>query len=153
MHFFEILRRQAELAHEDHEKHYISYFESDYPCSVCDRWCKSEKELKRHIQVHHGKRVKLSSSECKLCDENVGNKEELMNLNEKEPVESMDISRIVEIPKDGKFLCHFCDQTFQGKDDLMIHRKKDHQSKVSLCRIFPDGNCPLEELVCSCRKW
>ena len=71
-----------------------------------------------------------------MCDENVGNKKELMNHNEKEPVESMDISRIVEIPEDGKFLCHFCDNTFQGKDDLMLHRKKDHLSKVSLCRNF-----------------
>ena len=50
---------------EDHEKDWISYFESEYPCSVCDRWCRSEKELKRHIQVHHGKRVKLCSLECK----------------------------------------------------------------------------------------
>ena len=27
---------------EDHGKDYISYLESDYPCSVCDRWCKNE---------------------------------------------------------------------------------------------------------------
>ena len=57
----------------------------------------------------------------------------------------MDISRIVEIPQDDKFECHFCGKSFQGKDDLMLHRKKDHQSKVSLCRNFPKGNCPMAD--------
>ena len=43
---------------EEHEKDWISYFDTDFPCSVCDRWCKTQKELNRHIQVFHGKRVK-----------------------------------------------------------------------------------------------
>ena len=41
-----------------HDKDFISYFESDYPCSVCDRWCRSQKELNRHMNVFHSKRVK-----------------------------------------------------------------------------------------------
>ena len=27
---------------QEHEYDYISSFDSDHPCSVCDRWCKSE---------------------------------------------------------------------------------------------------------------
>ena len=29
---------------EEHEKDYISYFDTNFPCSVCDRWCKSQKD-------------------------------------------------------------------------------------------------------------
>ena len=28
---------------EEHDKDFISYFESEFPCSVCDRWCRTEK--------------------------------------------------------------------------------------------------------------
>ena len=31
---------------------------------MCDRWGKSEKELKGHIKVYHGKRVKSCYFEC-----------------------------------------------------------------------------------------
>ena len=36
----------------------------------------------------------------------------------------------------GKFVCHFCDERFGGKGDLMLHRKKEHITKVSICRDF-----------------
>ena len=60
---------------EEHEKDWISYFDTDFPCSVCDRWCKTQKELNRHIQVFHGKRVKSCSLGCHNCDENIVNKD------------------------------------------------------------------------------
>ena len=56
---------------EEHDKDFISYFETDFPCSVCDRWCRSEKELNRHMKIYHCKRVKFCSYDCKSCDEDV----------------------------------------------------------------------------------
>ena len=41
---------------EEHNKDFISYFETDFPCSVCDRWCKSEKDLNHHMKIYHGKK-------------------------------------------------------------------------------------------------
>ena len=63
---------------EQHGYYYISYFDSDYPCSVYNQWCKSEKELKRHINIYHGKIVKLCHFECNFCDENVGTKDKFL---------------------------------------------------------------------------
>jgi hypothetical protein len=34
--------------------------------------CIYEKVLKRHINMYHGKRIKLCHFECNFCDENVG---------------------------------------------------------------------------------
>ena len=38
---------------EDRNKDFISYFDTDFPRSVCDRLCKSEKELRRHMEFYH----------------------------------------------------------------------------------------------------
>jgi hypothetical protein len=91
------------------------------------------------MKVYHAKMVKSCCFECKLCDENVGNKDEVMQHNEKEHVESMDISRVAETHKEdslGKFVCNFCGGNFQGKGELMIHMKKDYLFSVTLCRSF-----------------
>ena len=68
---------------EDHDKDWISYFDTDFPCSVCDRWCKSEKELKRHMKIHHNKR----SKDCNFCDNEIGNKDEIVDHNDKKAEE------------------------------------------------------------------
>ena len=59
---------------EEHDKDFISYFESDFPCSVCDRWCRTEKELTRHTKIFHNKRVKNCTFECVSCEEELENK-------------------------------------------------------------------------------
>ena len=67
--------------YEDHDKDLISYFESEYPCSVCDRWCKSEKDLNHHMKIYHGKRVKFCSIDCKPCDDKIENKNHFEPIN------------------------------------------------------------------------
>ena len=56
---------------EDHDKDFISYFESDYPCSVFYRWCRTQKELNRNMSNFHSKRVKSCGFDCTSCDENI----------------------------------------------------------------------------------
>ena len=40
--------------------------------------------------------------------------------------------------------CHYCKAKLKTKEDLMIHRKKVHREKVSICRHFIEGNCYFE---------
>ena len=129
---------------EDHDKDYISYFESDFPCSVCDRWCRSEKELNRHMKVYHAKRVKYCCLECNSCDKDVGNKDELMHHKEEEPVEEMNISQSVQTHD----LCNFCDQKFETRKHLMVHKKSEHIDKVAPCWNFSAGVCELGDDFC-----
>ena len=132
---------------EDHGKDYISYFESDYPCSVCDRWCKNENELNRHMKVYHSKRVKYCGLECNNCDENLGDKDELMKYNEKEHVESMNISQNAH---QGESLvsCNICDEKFETRRILMVHKKKEHIEKVAVCWNISSGHCALGDDFC-----
>jgi hypothetical protein len=125
---------------EDHDKDYISYFESDYPCSVCDRWCRSGKELNRHMKIYHAKRVKYCCQECNSCDKEVGSKDEVMQNIEKVPVEEMHISQIAQtLQADKLLLCNFCDKQFETRKGLMAHKKKEHIEKVALCWNFSSG--------------
>ena len=41
----------------------------------------------------------------------------------------------------GKFACTFCGDRFWTKDDLMLHRKNDHEEKVSKCINFVKQQC------------
>ena len=102
--------------YEGHDMDCISYFDTDYPCSVCDRWCKSEKDLNRHIKVYHGNRIKLCSLHCNICDENVSDGEE-------ESIESE--STHIGIQKNNFTVkCNFCDVKFATRRCLMVHKKE-----------------------------
>ena len=37
--------------------------------------------------------------------------------------------------------CHHCGNHFKTKSDLMIHRKKHHEERVSQCSFFIEGKC------------
>ena len=41
--------------------------------------------------------------------------------------------------------CHYCDEIFQTKKDLMVHRKRDHPEKVNTCYYFLQGICNFGE--------
>ena len=114
---------------EDHDKDYISYFESDFPCSVCDHWCRSDKELNRHMKVYHAKRVKLCCLECNSCD-----KDEVLQHSEEEPVERMIIKNSAgTVQADSLVSCNFCHQKFETRNSLMVHKKSEHMEKVTPC--------------------
>ena len=98
---------------EEHDKDFIFYFETDFLCSVCDRWCRSEKEVKRHMKIYHCKRVKFCSYSCKSCEEDVVDG----NIPRVEIIQEMEIDESdskTNPQKDGKSMieCNFCDQFF-----------------------------------------
>ena len=126
---------------EEHDKDYISYFETDFPCSVCDRWCQSEKDLNWHMKIHHCKRVKFCGFECNFCDKNID------EITKEKQIESMDVEESnakSDTDSDGIFKCDSCDMSFHTKQDLMIHRKKEHIEKVPTCWNYIEGNCLWE---------
>ena len=120
---------------EEHDRDFISYFESDFPCSVCDRWCKSEKDLNHHMKIYHGKRVKF-------CDRKIEN-----NGNESEPKDSMDIS-MEELESKNTYTCNICKEKFESKSGMMKHRKKEHIEQVKTCWNFESNRCPFAESLC-----
>ena len=47
-----------------------------------------------------------------------------------------------------KVACHYCDETFDTKDNVMKHRKKAHKEKVRQCIYFSVGNCNYDDDSC-----
>ena len=41
--------------------------------------------------------------------------------------------------------CYYCGDDFKAKNDLMKHRKIDHEEKVNLCNLFLEGICVFGE--------
>ena len=56
-----------------------------------------------------------------------------------QPVEEMNISQSVQTHD----LCNFCDQKFETRKHLMVHKKSEHIDKVALCWNFSAGVCEL----------
>ena len=46
-----------------------------------------------------------------------------------------------ELNDDYTIACHHCGNYFKSKGDLMIHRKKAHEERVSQCSFFMEGKC------------
>ena len=44
--------------------------------------------------------------------------------------------------------CHHCKERFKTKDGLMVHRKKVHTERVSVCSNFLDGTCYFKTDKC-----
>ena len=49
---------------------------------------------------------------------------------------------------DDSIKCNLCDNTFENKRDLMIHKKEDHTEKIELCWHYSKGTCPYGEDKC-----
>ena len=49
---------------------------------------------------------------------------------------------------ENKIVCHYCDETFETKDDVMKHRKKTHKEKVKECIYFTAGKCHYGDELC-----
>ena len=44
--------------------------------------------------------------------------------------------------------CNYCQEKFKTKDSLMVHRKKAHINKVSICSNFVNGTCYFTKDEC-----
>ena len=46
------------------------------------------------------------------------------------------------------FKCNSCGSTFQGRGELMMHRKKIHYKTISKCKSFENGSCSRQNDNC-----
>ena len=152
---------------EEHEKDDKLCFDSDFPCNICGKWCRSEEDLARHEQNHATKPAKDHTDEqakfnrmnfkCKFCDIRFQNKCELMKHTKK------DHSTFVSIcwknqtgdcefgnsscwfsheeTTNEKFNCKSCDLTFECRPEYLKHRKQRHIEKVPMCKNIIKGEC------------
>ena len=104
---------------EDHEKE-TNYFDTDFPCDICGKWCRSEADLDHHMKKHYAN-----------------------NIHHKHIKEDD-----VQTYSSESMHCNFCEKPFHTKRDLMKHRKKEHSEKVSPCWKHSQGICEYGEPLC-----
>ena len=46
---------------------------------------------------------------------------------------------------DRRFECHYCEQSFKSRREMMIHRKLMHKEKVKVCFLFNEGKCDYKD--------
>ena len=43
------------------------------------------------------------------------------------------------------FSCKYCEMKFRTKQELMVHRKRNHAEKVNACKYYAKGTCHFED--------
>ena len=157
--------------HKDYDHDITSelYFETDFPCDICGKWCRTEADRTHHLKLHevssksHDPLVK-----CKLCAKTFETKTSLMVHSKKEHTEKTSVcwnfladkcdlgddfcwfihsedSRKAEF---SSFNCNLCEKIFENINDLLHHKKREHVTRVKECNNSVDNTCRFGDQHC-----
>ena len=128
--------------------------EEEFNCQECPFQGTQQSQLNQHIQLKH--RIK-----CRNCENFFKHKPELMVHRKKEHYETVasckkgvnceftDRCWWKHKKMDSKDIeCYFCEESFETKDQVMLHRKANHTKVVKSCTKFENGNCSKSEETC-----
>ena len=141
--------------------------EKEYNCFECCFQGSGESELKSHIILKHRTPLsQIGSIKCRTCGNTFSVKWELMKhrkashintvakcknyLNKSCPyTEELCWWVHSERTKDSDISnCYMCGKQFENKNQIMIHRRKEHGKLVGLCRMFQNQNCKFVSENC-----
>ena len=100
-------------------------------CNTCGKDFNSKSELMNHRKLEHTKLV----ATCKNYLDGQCNRENTCWW-------------IHRQGKEEDIECFFCEQKFNTKALVMIHRKKEHPKTVKSCQKFPDNKCSYNDEKC-----
>ena len=135
-----------------------------FNCNECIHTANCEKALKWHtFHVHNrGNPEILMNYSCNTCHQKFHQKSELMSHIKKEHIESLAICKFFkegecnfsadtcwflhpkspsDIVNKRSYKCNNCEQVFESINEVMIHRKENHNQIVQICRNFKDESC------------
>ena len=154
-----ILDRHMKTAHKS---------STELNCGDCDFQAHTGRELNNHLNLKHHNQAEQGSGKlnCNICGEQFSDYWNLMNHRRDVHPERRrrcrnDLAGECErsgeecwwkhAPEntitekrsthDSRQSCNICDEIFTSKSFLMIHKKKEHEESVPVCRDFQRGNC------------
>ena len=135
--------------------------EKQYNCMECDFQGSQKNELNKHTQVKH---TVEQGIKCRNCGRNFKTKPDLMvhrKMDHLHTVAPCRKNRDCVFSADDcwwkhstvkeniiKIECYFCENTFETKTKVMMHRKLEHLKTVKLCTNFMDKKCNFTEETC-----
>ena len=130
------------------------FIEGEFNCFQCDFQGTQQSQLSKHIQLKH-------SIQCRNCDKFFRSKPELMVHRKTEhygtvaPCKKGSSCEFTErcwwkhkkmVSKDIE--CYFCEDSFETKAQVMLHRKANHTKTVKNCTKFENESCTKNEETC-----
>ena len=149
---------QAELQRHLQIKHLM---DKKSECEKCEHVCSEENEGNKHVTPRH---VQRESLKCKSCEKEFNTRSMLMHHRKLEHTNTVATCRnyLEEkcdfgtekcwwIHRDGrqaKIECYFCEKSFDTKNKVMNHRKKEHAKTVKPCQQFLESKCERDDETC-----
>ena len=131
--------------------------EDEFNCTECAFQGTSQNELAKHIKIKH----RLT---CRSCGEDFRTKPDLMRHRKLEhgkivapcrkniagncPFSSEQCWWNHTEENETCIECYFCELTFITRNDVMLHRKREHAKTVKQCTKDLESNCPLNDTSC-----
>ena len=128
--------------------------EEEFNCLECDYQGTEQSQLNKHIQFKH--RI-----QCRICENFFKNKPEFMVHRKSEHYQTV---ATCNKGANCEFLercwwkhkkinakdieCYFCEETFETKNQVMLHRKSSHAKTVKKCTKFENDSCTKNEETC-----
>ena len=150
-------------------KHTSEEHEEEFNCKKCDYQTNNEPQLKKHFTLKHTLKGLKEDEEiiCRNCDEKFQGKRSLLIHRKQKHRNSVADCKNYQEGKclfteekcywnhslkdkesNGQVECFNCGKTFKCKNDMMIHRKNEHESMVRICKEFIENNCRLRKQFC-----
>ena len=145
---------------EKHMKNHRDGEDGDWNCDSCFYQATDKTSLINHIKETPGHTsaslqipdVEHSNHTCNFCQETFSTKKDLLTHRKikhvtYKPCRNMsnctygDNCFFSHIPLIKAFRCYQCGENFTAKNDMMKHRKRDHQNVKECQQFLSSGNC------------
>ena len=122
------------------DAHYWTEHDGNDPnffhCQQCDASFTTLKDLMAHKKKNHVENVEICwhylNGACLFG-------EYCWFKHENEPKQSKK-----ELNKES-IKCNICDKIFKERNSFMIHKRKEHEENIEVCKLFKKGNCTYHE--------
>ena len=135
--------------------------EEENSCNEYENQAATEDNIQKHTDLTH---VIINKIYCRICGEQFLTKGGLMHHRKKEHPAAVaycsnklngqcsrsdDMCWWSHVVKTGESkTCYICGKDFKNKNEMMIHRKKEHASIVKDCEEFIKNQCRYQEDFC-----
>ena len=145
-------------------------FEVEYNCKECDFQGTSEMLLNKHINLKHRiptAKTGMTIIKCRNCGDEFEDKRNFMNHRKSKHLNALAMCNNYAEGKcnysstacwwnhnqEGSspakdIKCFICSNIFGSKEELMMHRKLNHQSVVNNCFLFAKHRCNYQASKC-----
>ena len=133
--------------------------EEEFNCAECFFQGTNKVELERHFDLKHTRRENIEENAitCKNCGDKFKTRMNLMYHRKSKHLNTVAYCRNKREGKcdfsddkcwwnhqercENTIECFICNQTFETKTRMMVHRRNEHKTVVKYCNKFQQGNC------------